>query len=213
MFEDIWGKTIEHLETGGEVMIPLIALSLLMFLLIVKKYLDLRAFSKRDKPIVEIVKIYGKPEFSAAFWQQEIIEGFLSKRTFDENKDRNIIESLRLRQEAYLDKDTKTIAILAGVAPLLGLLGTVGGMIATFAVISQFGTGNAKALASGISEALITTQTGLIVAVPGMFLANYLHRKGEKNKERMKRFCLGLVRSHTLIENNKEEKTKKEQYR
>jgi len=130
----------------------------------------------------------------------------LSKRTFDEDLDRNIIESLRLRQEEFLKKDTKTIAILAGVAPLLGLLGTVGGMISTFAVISQFGTGNAKALASGISEALITTQTGLIVAVPGLFLANYLSRRSDKQKERMKRFCLGLLRSHTLIYDEEEYK-------
>ncbi|MEN8210097.1 MAG: MotA/TolQ/ExbB proton channel family protein [Thermodesulfobacteriota bacterium] len=199
MFEDIWGNTLEHLETGGGVMIPLIAVSIVMFLLIVKKYLDLQAFSKRDKPIAEIVKIYHEPGFAAAQWQHQIIEGFLPKRTFNEDMDRNIIESLRLRQEAFLSKDTKTIAILAGVAPLLGLLGTVGGMISTFAVISQFGTGNAKALASGISEALITTQTGLIVAVPGLFLANYLSRRSEKKKERMKRFCLGLLRSHTLI--------------
>lgn len=203
MFEDILGTTLEHLQTGGRVMIPLIAVSLVMFMLIVKKYLDLQAFSKKDKSIVEIVKIYNKPGFAAAQWQHNIIEGFLSKRTFNEDLDRNIIESLRLRQEEFLSKDTKTIAILAGVAPLLGLLGTVGGMISTFAVISQFGTGNAKALASGISEALITTQTGLIVAVPGLFLANYLSRRSKKKKERMKRFCLGLLRSHTLI--NKEE--------
>jgi len=203
VFEDIIGKTLEHLQAGGGVMIPLIAVSLVMFLLIVKKYLDLQAFSKKDKSIVEIVKIYNKPGFAAALWQHDIIEGFLSKRTFNDDLDRNIIESLRLRQEAFLSKDTNTIAVLAGVAPLLGLLGTVGGMISTFAVISQFGTGNAKALASGISEALITTQTGLIVAVPGMFLANYLHRRSEKKKERMKRFCLGLLRSHTLIANKK----------
>ena len=206
VFEDILDKAIEHFQTGGGVMIPLIAVSLVMFLLIVKKYLDLQAFSKKDKTITEIVKIYNKPDFSAALWQHEIIEGFLAKRTHNENIDRTIIESLRLRQEEFLNKDTKTIAILAGVAPLLGLLGTVGGMISTFAVISQFGTGNAKALASGISEALITTQTGLIVAVPGLFLANFLSRRSEKKKERMKRFCLGLLRSHTLIKCKEENK-------
>jgi hypothetical protein len=56
--------------------------------------------------------------------------------------------------------------VLAAVAPLLGLLGTVTGMIATFDVLAVFGTGNAKAMAGGISEALITTQTGLLVALP-----------------------------------------------
>ncbi len=170
--------------------------------MIAKKYMDLQSFSKGDRAIVEIVKIYNEPEFSMAPWQHEIMDKFMDQRTYDEQIDRNIIESLRLRQEAFLDQDTKTIGVLAGVAPLLGLLGTVGGMIATFAVISQFGTGNSRALASGISEALITTQTGLIVAVPGMFLANYLIRRSESIKARMRRFCLGLLRSHALIDQN-----------
>jgi biopolymer transport protein ExbB len=133
------------------------------------------------------------------------VEGFLKRRTFDQGLDRITIESLRLRQGTHLDSYTKMIIILASVAPLLGLLGTVGGMISTFAVISQFGTGNAKALASGISEALITTQTGLIVAVPGLFLANYLDRRVQQNKERMKRFCIGLLMSHARIQSAQEE--------
>ena len=202
MFEEILTNTLEHLETGGGVMIPLIAVSMVMFLLIVKKYLDLQGFAKGDKRIVEIVKIYNGPDFSMAPWQHAIMDKFMAQRTYDEQLDRGIIEGLRLRQEAFLNQDTKTIGILANVAPLLGLLGTVGGMIATFAVIAQFGTGNSNALAAGISEALITTQTGLIIGVPGMFLANYLLRRSENLNERMKRFCLGLLRSHALIDQN-----------
>jgi biopolymer transport protein ExbB len=199
LLEDILGSTLEHVETGGWVMIPLIAVSLLMFLLIVKKYLDLQAFSKNDRPVAELIRTYEQSKAAGAFWQRAIFEPFLERRTFDDNLDKNIIESLRIRQEDYLNRYTKMIIILASIAPLLGLLGTVGGMITTFSVISQFGTGNAKALASGISEALITTQTGLIVAVPGLFLANYLDRRVRQGQERMKRFCLGLLRSHRLI--------------
>ena len=200
MFEDIAGKTMEHLETGGGVMIPLIAVSVLMFFLIVKKYLELREFSRQDKSIAQIITTYNQPGFSAAIWQHEIMDRFLRERTFNETMDANILESLRIKQEGRLNSDIKTVSVLAAIAPLLGLLGTVGGMISTFAVISQFGTGNAKALASGISEALITTQTGLIVAVPGLFLASYLNRKSSKYKERMQRFCLGLLRAHAQIE-------------
>jgi len=197
--EDALVKTLEHLETGGWVMLPLIVVSVLMFLLIVIKYLDLRFFAKSDKSFVEIMETYKDPGTKIAFWQQSILDDFLAGRTYDDKLDRNLIDSLRIRQEGFLDRHTKMIMILASVAPLLGLLGTVGGMITTFGVISQFGTGNAKALASGISEALITTQTGLIVAVPGLFLANYLSRKSEKYKKRIRRFCLGLRRSHTVI--------------
>ena len=58
------------------------------------------------------------------------------------------------------------LAACAGIAPLLGLLGTVTGMISTFDVITEYGTGNPRLLSGGISVALITTQLGLIVAVP-----------------------------------------------
>ena len=68
------------------------------------------------------------------------------------------------------------IGILAAIAPLLGLLGTVLGMIETFDVIAMFGTGNARAMAGGISVALITTQTGLLVAIPGLLMSNRLGR-------------------------------------
>ncbi len=203
MLEDVLTNTLEHLKTGGWVMIPLIGVSVAMFYLIVRKYIDLRAFSKGDKKIEEIIQRFHDPDLEVAPWQKEIVDRFLERRTFDQELDRSVIESLRIRQHGILDRQTKMIVILASVAPLLGLLGTVGGMISTFAVISQYGTGNAKALASGISEALITTQTGLIVAVPGLFFANYLARQAQRHKERMKRFCIGLLMSHAKIDSTK----------
>jgi biopolymer transport protein ExbB len=86
------------------------------------------------------------------------------------------------------------------VAPLLGLLGTVSGMVKTFVVIAEFGTGNARALASGISEALITTQTGLVVAVPGLFMASFLLRRSNGLLERIDRFCLRLSSAQPTLE-------------
>ncbi len=63
---------------------------------------------------------------------------------------------------------------MAAVSPLLGLLGTVTGMISTFDVITEFGTGNPKLLSGGISEALVTTELGLIVAIPALLLGHLL---------------------------------------
>jgi biopolymer transport protein ExbB len=171
-----------------------------MFFLVIKKALEMRDFSKGDRPIRECLESLGKPGFTAAPWQRDIIKNFLADRTFDEDLDRSIMEALILRQNSFVERYIKSIAILATVAPLLGLLGTVSGMITTFLVIATSGTGDAKALASGISEALITTQTGLVVAVPGLFLANYLRRRTDKLESRMQRFCLGLLRSHRAIE-------------
>jgi len=72
------------------------------------------------------------------------------------------------------------IALTAGVSPLLGLLGTVTGMIKTFQLISLFGAGDAKLLSSGISEALITTEFGLVVAIPALVFHTYLQRRAKK---------------------------------
>ncbi len=200
MFNDLLERTLEHIETGGIVMYPLLMVSALMFFLVIKKFMEMRDFSKGDRPIRECLQSLGKPGFTAAPWQRDIIKNFLADRTFDEDLDRSIMEALMLRQSSYVERYIKSIAILASVAPLLGLLGTVTGMITTFLVIATSGTGDAKALASGISEALITTQTGLVVAVPGLFLANYLRRSSGKLESRMRRFCLGLLRSHRAIE-------------
>ena len=200
MFNDLLERTLEHIETGGVVMYPLLTVSLIMFFLVIKKFLEMHDFSKGDRPIRECLQSLGKPGFSAAPWQRDIIKSFLADRTFDEDLDRSIMEALMLRQSSFVGRYIKSIAILASVAPLLGLLGTVTGMITTFLVIATSGTGDAKALASGISEALITTQTGLVVAVPGLFLANYLRRGSERLESRMHRFGLGLLRSHRAIE-------------
>ena len=200
MFKDQLERTLEHIETGGIVMYPLLIVSLIMFFLVIKKILEMREFSKGDRPIRECLESLGKPGFTAAPWQRDIMKNFLADRTFNEDLDRSIIDAMLYRQNSYVDRYIKSIAILASVAPLLGLLGTVTGMITTFLVIATSGTGDAKALASGISEALITTQTGLVVAVPGLFLANYLRRGSEKLKARMHRFGLGLLRAHRAIE-------------
>jgi flagellar motor component MotA len=74
----------------------------------------------------------------------------------------------------------KNIAALAAVAPLLGLLGTVMGMVHTFETIEKFGFGNPVLLADGISEALLTTQAGLLVAFPLLLANTYIKRKSAK---------------------------------
>ena len=200
MLLDLLDKTLEHLETGGFVMYPLLMVSLVMFFLVVKKFVEMRDFTRGDRPVADCLLSIGKPDFMAAPWQMEIIGEFFLKRTYNDDLDRSILEVMKLRQVRFIMGSIKSIAILASVAPLLGLLGTVSGMITTFMVIATSGTGDAKALASGISEALITTQTGLVVAVPGLFLANFLRRRSNNLEDRIQRFCLGLHRSHREIE-------------
>jgi len=81
-----------------------------------------------------------------------------------------ILDEAITREIPILEKGLSMIKLLAAVAPLLGLLGTVTGMIGTFQSISLFGTGDPKLMASGISQALVTTMLGLCVAIPLLFL-------------------------------------------
>ncbi|TWU68670.1 hypothetical protein AYI74_09130 [Shewanella algae] len=75
-----------------------------------------------------------------------------------------------LSEVPRLTRGTGTLAVLAGIPPLLGLLGTVGGMIETFDVITRFGSNNTELLSGGIAEALLTTQLGLMTAIPLLLL-------------------------------------------
>lgn len=96
-----------------------------------------------------------------------------------------------------LERGLALIGVLAAIAPLLGLLGTVVGMITTFNSIALFGTGNARAMAGGISEALITTQTGLLIAIPGLYMRNFLQRRAGNLKHQVESLALSLKRQLT----------------
>lgn len=95
---------------------------------------------------------------------------------------RLLLEEQRFNYHILMNKHQRTIAKLAVLAPLLGLLGTVSGMTHTFETITRFGFGNPVLLAEGISEALLTTEAGLLVAFPVVICANLL-RHGLINLE------------------------------
>src|SRR5690606_3298314 len=97
----------------------------------------------------------------------------------------DIISEAVLHEQPVLDRFGSSIMVLAAVAPLMGLLGTVTGMISTFDVITEFGTGNPKLLSGGISEALITTELGLIVAIPALLCGNLLSGWADNIKDGM----------------------------
>lgn len=92
----------------------------------------------------------------------------------------NALQEAILKQMPYLERGMNLLALCGAVAPLLGLLGTVTGMIQTFKIITDVGTGDPGMMASGISVALLTTQFGLMVAVPIMFIHHFFQRKVDK---------------------------------
>ena len=100
---------------------------------------------------------------------------------------------------ARLERFSTVIMVVAAVAPLLGLLGTVTGMIATFAIITEHGTGDPRMLSGGISEALITTQLGLVVAIPALLIGNVLSGWSKNLQERIEQGVLVYINAHTKI--------------
>ena len=92
-----------------------------------------------------------------------------------------------------LERYLNTLGTVAAITPLLGLLGTVIGMIKVFTAIQLEGTGNTAVLAGGISEALITTAAGLTVAIPSLFFYRYFQRKVDELVIYMEQEALKLV--------------------
>jgi biopolymer transport protein ExbB len=153
-----------------------------MWMLIVERLLAFRSISGRDMGVQEAVHAV-RGETVNTFGRgvrATLVREFLRIRTGDPDLDRHILRQCALKMKPGINRFLPIIAVLGSIAPLLGLLGTVIGMIATFDVISTYGTGNAKAMANGISIALITTEAGLLVAIPGLLMSAGLARRASK---------------------------------
>ncbi|MGB1972936.1 MAG: MotA/TolQ/ExbB proton channel family protein [Vibrio toranzoniae] len=121
------------------------------------------------------------------------------------------VEALELRlleavvdEQTHLEKGLSMLKLLAALAPMLGLLGTVTGMIETFQVITQFGNGDPKVMAGGISMALVTTVLGLVAAMPLLLAHNILSTQAENIRNILEKQGIGLVaeQAEKTIESN-----------
>lgn len=101
-----------------------------------------------------------------------------------------------MQEVPQLEKGQGLLKLLAAVAPLLGLLGTVTGMIVTFQAITQSGGGDSKLMADGISQALVTTVEGLVVAIPLLFLHSILSARSKGVVQLLEQQCVGLLALH-----------------
>ncbi len=179
----------DYLAGGGVVMIPLMILSMAMWALIINRALFFRRlYHKNMKPSTALDHVLNNRIPDRTRYRGVIsvlVIEFLKRKSGDRQLDRFILDETVVWLVSSIDRYLAVIGVLAGIAPLMGLLGTVTGMIATFDSIAVFGTGNTRAMAGGISEALITTQTGLLVAIPGIYMKNFLVRRSENLKQRV----------------------------
>jgi biopolymer transport protein ExbB len=119
-------------------------------------------------------------------------EALLHRSTTRENLEELLNENI-LAQIPKLDRFLPVLSVSAGAAPLLGLLGTVMGIITTFEMISLYGTGDPNTMAGGISEALITTEAGLIVAIPALLWHAILNRRLKTIVGNLEKASLGFI--------------------
>jgi biopolymer transport protein ExbB len=110
----------------------------------------------------------------------------------------DIISESILHESSRIDRFGTAILVIAAISPLLGLLGTVTGMISTFDIITEFGTGDPKLLSSGISEALLTTKFGLVVAIPMLLAGNLLTNWARRIKSDLEQAALHMINNHKV---------------
>ena len=177
-------KIFNHIASGGFVMLLIALDSFFLWYLVFKKLLFLW---KKDITVGDGVVWARKGEFpgSECGIKALFLKGFLEGKPPME-----VYKGLsrKLREDLFV------IEVLSVCAPLLGLLGTVIGMVKVFSAIMMFGAGNLRAIASGISEALITTQGGLVVAIPGVYAVNFLKKRVKEKENELKGFMLALGR-------------------
>ena len=181
---DIFRQSWQYWQSGGPLLIPIALVSLGIWAYFVRTRDRLTQWIRHShnvEPVLSQLHALSGPSDIAGRLSglsggisriictvmQDVQHGASLSEAFDQRRD----EGLRV-----LNRDLVVLGALTAVAPLLGLLGTVMGMIETFDAVSVMGGGTGSRVASGISRALITTQFGLIVALPGVFGVSRLQR-------------------------------------
>ncbi len=122
----------------------------------------------------------------------QIIKNALSSKDFKASRERTVIDSSEYAIRS-IEKNTGLISTIATISPMFGLLGTVTGMMKSFSGLSKIGPAAHDLLAYGISEALITTAFGLLVAIPSLIYYNYMVSKNEYYIKEVERVANGLI--------------------
>jgi len=204
--EDKIEKTIYSvIDSGGIIGWVIIGLGLFGLLLAFVRFFFLMGSSSATGPLakatLEALKTGGKEQALAYLKSKKGATARVLKATVRnldaerEHVEDVVMESI-MHESSRLDRFGSAIMVIAAVAPLLGLLGTVTGMIATFDIITEFGTGDPKLLSGGISIALVTTELGLIVAIPMLLVGNMLSAWAEKIKDAMEHSALHLINEY-----------------
>jgi biopolymer transport protein ExbB len=178
-----------YVQQGGIFMYPIIAFTFWAFMLIIERAIffwqTTSNTSRLTNKFCEALDKGGVEEASLLLKNErgifkDVLGTALENSSLPTNHIEKKIDTVLTKELPVLKRYLNLIAVLAGLMPMLGLLGTVSGMITTFRVIALQGTGDAQAMADGISEALITTEAGLVAAIPIILFHTLLNNRAMK---------------------------------
>ena len=198
---------------GGWMMYPLLLSSIIALTVTIERFWYLRRkkiLIPRIVGVLEQIKSPGDLERVRSVCQQydepfsRIILTTMDNRDLPPDELRALIEDEGRHEVRSLERGLVALETVATVAPLMGLLGTVLGMIKVFDVIQTLGVGQAKALSGGISEALITTATGLFIGIPALIAYTYFSSRSEALILDMEKYVILLL--NKIIRFNRSER-------
>ena len=204
----------EHVKKGGVVIIPMLVLAVISITIAVVKFVQFAKIKKATAAdVTKILDHLDSGEDEKALEHAKSLSGpygqMLAKGVEHAREKKELIEEVvyevLLDTKPKLEKALAFISLTAATSPLLGLLGTVTGMIKTFKMITVFGTGDPKTLSGGISEALVTTEYGLIIAVPTLILFALLSRTSKGILSQMELISVGFINGAPGDEAGKED--------
>ena len=162
---ELWESIRDFLGTGGDVLYVVMGALFLMWVLMIERYWFLTGVFPKVKK--EIIDRWNAREDTTSWYAHKIRDAWISEA--DEKLNARIL----------------LIKTCVAICPLIGLLGTVTGMITVFEIMAVQGTGNPRLMASGISMATIPTMAGMVAALSGMFFASRLEARVRRAKHRL----------------------------
>ena len=193
---------LEIILAGGWLMAPILLCSTLAVAIIIERFWSLRRSKVVPDGVGSMVEDWaarheldlrhlGRLRAESALGR--VLAAALANRNRPRDIMKEAVEDTGRHVVHELERFLNTLGTIAGIAPLLGLLGTVIGMIKVFSAIMLHGVGNANELAGGISEALITTAAGLTVAIPSYFFYRYFRGKVAEYVVSMEEQAISLI--------------------
>ncbi|MBN2644759.1 MAG: MotA/TolQ/ExbB proton channel family protein [Desulfuromonadaceae bacterium] len=193
---------IELFHKGGPLMYPILFCSILALAIFFERFWTYSSIARRSARLSGEVETLVKQQHlvearavcqRSPFLLSHIFSVALSAAGHSRERIKVLVEEVGSRQLTTLERYLGLLATIAAISPLLGLLGTVLGMIRAFTDLSIQGVGTPETLGAGISEALITTATGLSVAIPVILLHKYLTSRADRIANDMEDYALRLV--------------------